>query len=94
MMVILLSAQILIPQFFGGDPAQGAQWDEEWDGETHDLGDDMPGTVATPEFFSNLQHLPCNGCAWVAPTGLFIKSDSDRYGFQWDNNIQFHIWTW
>jgi hypothetical protein len=78
------------------DPAVvwGAQpWLEEWDAEVHDPGDDVPGSVVVPEFFSVLQHTTCQRCAWVAPVGLTGSSDSNRYGFNWDANDRFHIWT-
>ncbi|MBI4670099.1 MAG: hypothetical protein HY741_00305 [Chloroflexi bacterium] len=78
------------------DPAAvwGAQpWDEEWNAEVHDPGDDVPGTAAVPEFFSVLRHATCQACAWEAPVGLRLKSDSDRYDWSWDTNEKFHIWT-
>jgi len=55
--------------------------------------DDVPGTAANPEFFSSLQHLTCQGCNWGAPSGLYLWSDSNRYDYAWDTNLQFRLWT-
>lgn len=73
----------------------GAQpWDREWNGETHDRGDDMPGSAASPVFFTNLLYKNCQGCAWVDP-GLraTLNTLPERYGLQQDAGSSFHIWT-
>jgi hypothetical protein len=68
-------------------------WDEEWNGETHDEGDDIPGTVNVPAFFANMRHQTCRGCAWEEPVDLWLTSSSNRYAFQWNLSDNFQIWT-
>ncbi len=68
-------------------------WMPEWEGEVHDNGDDMAGSSSSPAYFSNIQIIPCRSCGWTTPSGLTISSDSSRYGYAWNSNTQFHIWT-
>ncbi|MBI4670426.1 MAG: hypothetical protein HY741_01990 [Chloroflexi bacterium] len=77
------------------DPAK--TWEKPWRiemlGETNFNGDDVPGTLENPVFFSNFRIQPCQGCAWVVPQGLTLDSTNSRYGWVWDANDRFHIWT-
>lgn len=73
----------------------GAQpWDREWNGETHDPGDDMPGSAASPAFFTNLLYQNCQTCSWLDP-GIPATTNTrpDLYGLQQDAGSSFHIWT-
>lgn len=74
--------------------AWGSGWRPLWDAETHDLGDDVPGTALAPVYFSNLRIQKTRGGSYVSPSGLTISSDSSRYRVAWDtSDIKFHIWT-
>lgn len=78
------------------DPAVSwtAPWVNEWEGETHDPGDDMPGTASSPEHFSYLQYKACRGCGFQTPSGLQLSCVCSRYSYAWDTqNYSFHIWT-
>jgi hypothetical protein len=73
----------------------GAQnWDREWNGETHDYGDDIPGTSASPTYFTNLLFQSCQGCGWTTP-GVSATTNylPARYGLTQDTSPSFHIWT-
>ena len=71
-----------------------ATWEPEYEGETHDNGDDMPGTASSPTYFQNMAiKTSVNTETWAAPTGLTVSSDSSRYDTAWDTNSQMHIWT-
>jgi hypothetical protein len=76
------------PPFYWWSP-----WEAQWDGEVHDLGDDIAGTASHPVYFSNLSWQTSAGGSWVMPWGLDLVSDSDRYAYAWDSDDQFHIWT-
>jgi hypothetical protein len=59
-------------------------WIPEWEGETHDIGDDMPGTLATPVHFSNMQIQTCrSGCYTQAPAHSLSSSNYTRYANRW-----------
>jgi hypothetical protein len=73
---------------WGGQP-----WDEEWNGETHDEGDDVPGTPNVPAFFTLMRHKTCKACAWEIPVDLVLRSTSNRYAFKWNAADNFQIWT-
>lgn len=69
-------------------------WGGQWEAETHDEGDDVPGTLNIPLFFSNMEVRPCKGCAWIQPAGLKVSSSSARYAAQWNiQNQMFRVWT-
>jgi len=69
-------------------------WQPQWEGETHDPGDDIPGSSSSPVYFSNMKIIATRGGPWVTPSGLTGSSTHSRYGFAWDTqNTKFHIWT-
>lgn len=69
-------------------------WVPEWEGETHDNGDDMPGSSTSPTYFENMYIKTCRSCGLSHPTGQSLSSDSSRYGVAWNTtNVEFHIWT-
>lgn len=73
----------------------GAQpWGRRWSGETRDPGDDMPGSAASPVFFTNLLYQNCQNCAWKDPgIPATVNTLPTRYGLQQDAGSSFHIWT-
>lgn len=76
----------------------GAQpWGRQYLAETHDIGDDIPGTApGTPDgpaVFSTMQYQSCNGCAWLAPAGLTYRHDHGRYHSSRPNNSTLRVWT-
>jgi hypothetical protein len=69
-------------------------WNPEWEGETHDPGDDVSGTPSNPVYFSIMGIITSRGGPWVTPSGLTGSSTSTRYGFAWNiTNSKFRIWT-
>lgn len=71
-------------------PAMRAQWE----GETHDDGSDIAGTLTDPVYFSGMGWRTTPGRPWVIPTGLTVSSDITRYDVAWDTQNQtFHVWT-
>lgn len=80
---------------FDPGAAWGPQpWGRKWTGETHDNGDDMPGSAASPVFFTNLRYMNCAACAWVDPgIPANVNDLPARYGLQQDAGSSFRIWT-
>lgn len=74
------------PSLYWSEP-----WSPEWEGETHDAGDDMPGTSGNPTVFSNMDWLQGNN--WLSTSGLSVSSTSSRYGVSQASGTQFNIWT-
>jgi hypothetical protein len=72
-----------------------APWQAQWFGETHDRGDDMPGTSSNPAYFSSLLIRTCRGCGLTTPSGVSLSDTyTTRYGEAWNTtNSKFHIWT-
>jgi hypothetical protein len=72
-----------------------APWDPEWQGETHDLGDDVAGTTSQPVYFTNmcLRTSRNQGCT-TTPSNVTLHTDDTRYHYIWDTTNQaFHIWS-
>lgn len=68
-------------------------WGPQWEGETHDPGDDVPGTGQSPEYFQFIQIIPSRGGAWTTPSGLTISSTNPRYSYAWNSASTFRIWV-
>ncbi|MFZ5920830.1 MAG: hypothetical protein ACOYY3_07245 [Chloroflexota bacterium] len=69
-------------------------WVPQWEGETHDPGDDVPGSQTSRVYFSNMKIIASHGGPWVTPSGLTGSSTSSRYGFAWNSqDSKFNIWT-
>ncbi len=79
------------PTIAWGSPST---WEPEYEGETHDNGDDMPGTATSQTYFQNMAiKTSVNTETWTAPSGLTVSSDSSRYSAVKDSNSQMRIWT-
>jgi len=80
------------------DPATvwARPWSPQWSGETHDTGDDIPGTSSNHVHFTSLCIISTNGGACnTAPTGIGLgTTGSSRYHAQWVSSpTSFDIWT-
>jgi hypothetical protein len=65
-------------------------------GETHDPGDDIPGTSDHKVRFQNLRAKTCHGCALADPdvATVNLAPTSASYKFEWVTNpTYFRIWT-
>lgn len=68
-------------------------WVPQYEGETHNYGDDMPGTVTQPAYFQNMAlKTDVNNNIWGVPN-LTVSSTSARYVAVKDSNSQIRIWT-
>jgi hypothetical protein len=69
-------------------------WLPEWEGETHYPGDDVPGTSASPTYFSSMGIITSRGGSVTDPSGLSVSSTYSNYGAAWDTSqSEFHIWS-
>ena len=78
------------------DPAVwwSAPWTPQWEGETHDPGDDIAGTSSSPVYFSSMCYKPNRSSGCVTPSGLTVSSTLSRYHVAWNTqNTKFHVWT-
>jgi hypothetical protein len=65
-----------------------------FDAETHDEGDDVPGTAANKASVSSMVKIASRGGGWVNLTNQKISSESDRYDVDWSVNQQhMRVWT-
>ena len=65
----------------------------QWEGETHDPGDDVPGTASNPTTFANLEWELTANSGFSGVSGIVFSSGSPRYGISSSNQSQFNIWT-
>jgi hypothetical protein len=71
-----------------------APWIPEWEGETHYSGDDVPGTSASPTYFSNMGIITGRSGPPVNPSGLSLHNNDSNFGAAWDiSQSKFHIWS-
>jgi hypothetical protein len=68
-------------------------WIAEYDAETYDRGDDVPGTLNSKVDYSILRAKYCTTCAWVAPHGATVSSDFSYYKVLW-NSAPTSFWVW
>jgi hypothetical protein len=70
-------------------------WTGQFNGETLDRGDDIPGTQASPAEFSLITTKSCHGCSYVQPTVAASGSDLAVYKFAWviGTDTRFRVWT-
>jgi hypothetical protein len=69
----------------------------EFEAETLDSGDDVPGTPGFRTEFRSLKQLNCSGCAYANANPLYAGSDLAAYKFQWVTPggppSHFDVWT-
>jgi hypothetical protein len=71
-----------------------APWLPEWEGETVYPGDDVPGTQASPTYFSSLGIKTTRSGSIVSPSGLSLHASYSNYGAAWGTSVpDFHIWS-
>ncbi len=72
----------------------GAQpWSRQYLAETHDLGDDIPGTNGDRAIFSAMQYQSCGGCNWVPPAGIPTQKGGPRYHRRRVDDSTLQVWT-
>lgn len=72
----------------------GSPWQAQWFAETHQYGDDVPGTATNPAYVSSLQIKTCRSCGPTTPSGVVLYNNSARYAEGWDTtNSVFHVYT-
>lgn len=78
-----------IPNGWGPQP-----WFRQWKAETHDRGDDTPGTSTNRVIFSYMLYQSCFvDCGWIPPAGLTAASSDPRYRFSHPDDSTLQIWT-
>ena len=66
----------------------------QYEAETHDFGDDVPGTAANKADVDNMLVITGRAGNWVAPQGLTVSSTSNRYDVDWAvNQTHMRVWT-
>jgi hypothetical protein len=70
-------------------------WNPQYEGETHDNGDDIPGTMGSQVYFQNMSiKTSVNYDTWSAPVSSVMTIDPlYRYSVVQDNSSQIRIWT-
>jgi hypothetical protein len=71
-----------------------SDWAPLWEGETHNVGDDMPGLSGSKVTFKYMEVWPCASCTWVGPdTDHTASSGFVRYSATYDKIYTTQIWT-
>lgn len=82
---------------FNPKAAWGSPWTGQFNGETHDRQDDIPGTPANKTDFSGLATQNCQSCGYTDPSNVCQCRDAntpDAYKFEWVNRpSHMAIWT-
>ncbi len=68
-------------------------FEPDYEGETHDNGDDVAGTSSNPTFFLGMAWQQTAGGSYQDISNVGISSDSSRYGYKWYDPISMEIWT-
>lgn len=65
-------------------------WGQEWDGEVHDSGDEVPGTSSAPAKFTVVNYEPAMGGAFTTPFNE--KAARDQGCQTWIDDSNFNIY--
>jgi hypothetical protein len=93
-MEMFINGGLFQPTNFDPAVSWNGNWTPEWEGETHDTGDDIPGVQTNPVSFSSMQVKNCRDCTYHAPSGNSLSADATWYCFAWiTDQTEFKLWT-
>jgi hypothetical protein len=64
-----------------------------WSGETHDNGDDIPGTSSNPTQITAMAWQLTAGGSWQNVSNVKAGSNSTHYGYNMPSSTSINIWT-